>query len=128
MMMTNDQSEEELLQKFKQACIDHYRGTESGDHELTNRAADQINGVVEELWEQNGKTKEGLRKLSELAQDQDPRIAGKAAAYTINLFPEVSTVLKHLKKDKSIIGLQAKYALKNWEEGGGIMKTLLNLE
>jgi hypothetical protein len=126
MEMTDRTRRGELLDRFKELSIRHYQASEEGDYKTVNEGVGAMEQVVRELWTTGGRTKEALKGLSELSKDSDPRIAIKAVTYTVELFPEVAGELNRLAREKSLVGLAAKYAIKNVESGKtGVLSSIL---
>lgn len=126
--MTNALGEQELLTRFQNLAIDHHRGSESGDSDLANSCVDGINAIVRELWRENGSNKQALKGLVHLTKSRNPAVALMAVVYVLELYPEVAQELTRLQKEKSIIGLSAKYTLANWKTGElRVLKGLLGL-
>lgn len=74
-----------------------------------------------------GRTKEALKELSELSKDRNPGVAIKAVIYTVELYPEVADELGRLQRDKGLVGLAAKNAIKNVQRGNvGWLREVLN--
>lgn len=124
--MTDRPGREELLEQFKELSIRHYEASEQGDSKTVNEGVNAMEQVIRELWTTGGRTREALKELSELSKDSDPRIAIKAVIYTVELFPEVAVELNRLVQEKTLVGLAAKYAIKNVESGKtGVLSSIL---
>ncbi len=120
--------EQELLARFQELAIEHLRASEQGDADAANSCVDEIGLIVRQLWRENGSRKEALRGLAKLAKSTNPAVAMKAVTYTIELYPEVADELPRLKKEKSMVGPWAKYALRNWKGGQTrLLKDMLRL-
>lgn len=121
--------EQELLLQFQKLATEHQCASENGDYEAANRCVDEIAKIVRQLWHDNGANKEALRGLAELAKSRsNPAAALMAVTYTVELYPDVKHELTRLKKEKSIVGPLAEYALQNWKSGKqSILKETLGL-
>lgn len=121
-------SDEELLTKFKELAVDHYRASEEGDSEIANLCVDEIGRVIRQLWKEHGQHKNALQEIAKLSTSDHPAIAIKAITYSLEFFPEVAEGLPKLKKDKSIIRIWATYTFKRLNNGEQkILKKLLGI-
>lgn len=126
--MIKQMEEQELLLEFQKLATEHQRASEEGDYEVANRCIDNIGEVIRQLWRVNGANKKALRGLADLAKSNNPAAALMAVTYTEELYPEVAGELNRLKKDKSIIGALAQYALQNWKSRNrNLLKDTLKL-
>lgn len=125
--MTDQTRREQLLQQFKELSVRHYEASVQGDFETVNKVVTAIEEIVRELWDSGGRTKEALKELSELSKDRNPGVAIKAVIYTVELYPEVADELGRLQRDKGLVGLAAKNAIKNVQRGNvGWRREVLN--
>jgi hypothetical protein len=125
--LTDQTRREQLLQQFKELSVRHYEASAQGDFETVNKVVAAIKEIVRELWDSGGRTKEALKALSELSKDRNPRVAIKAVIYTVELYPQVADELGRLQRDKGLVGLAAKNAIKNVQRGNvGWLREVLN--
>lgn len=120
--------EAELLIKFQELAIDHYRASEAGDDEVANLCVDEIGRIICRLWNEQGQHKEALKGIAELSSSDNPAIAIKAITYSLEFYPEVADQLHRLRRCKSIIGVWAEYTMSRWKNGQQkILKEMLGL-
>jgi hypothetical protein len=74
-----------------------------------------------------GAYKGSFERASELSKGRNPGVAIKAVIYTVELYPEVADELGRLQRDKGLVGLAAKNAIKNVQRGNvGWLSEVLN--
>ena len=105
----------ELVLSFAQAAAYHYEATQAGRRRDINRAADTLDSVYRRIKSYGDVGKTALLKLLD---SENLAVSSMAAAYCMHFAPqECKRVFERVVKDPGILGLEAKYALKRFEDG-----------
>ena len=105
----------DLVTAFAQAAARHYAFTQAGRYRDINREADKIDAAYRKLKSYGDKGKQALLKLLD---DADLAVSSMAAAYCMHFAPqECKRVFQRVAKDPGILGLEAQYALKRFDDG-----------
>jgi hypothetical protein len=104
-----------LLHRFAAAAVAHYQALEAMDEERANSHAHMIAGLYRSIV---GTGESGRQALLELADDNDPVVAGMAAVYSIRYDSKrCLAVLGRVALEPGLLGFRARVAVERWESG-----------
>lgn len=104
-----------LLHRFAVTATAHYRALEEMDEARANTCARMIDGLYRSII---GTGESGRGALLELADDDDPVVAGMAAVYSIRYDSMRSlSTLERIAREPGLLGFRARTAIERWESG-----------
>lgn len=107
---------QELLELYEAAALEHGRATEEGDPKAANRAHDLITSIRHELMDR-GRDSEMM--ISNLLQAPEPWVRSWAATDLLGVAPDAAVpVLEEIAQEqRGYLGLQARMVLQEWRAG-----------
>lgn len=104
-----------LLHRFAITAGAHHRALEWMDEQRANTHASMIAGLYRSIIS----TGEGGRQaLLELADNQDPVVAGMASVYSIGYDDKrCLATLRRVAREPGLLGFRASVAIERWENG-----------
>jgi hypothetical protein len=111
--MKKETNIDEVINKFKEHAIMHYKYTIDGDWKKGNVEIKKINSIYKSIKVYGI---EAQKKLLELIYSEIPEVASLAATYSMTFCPDecLSILLKISERDIPHISTASKYAIQNW--------------
>ena len=108
-------SDEELIETYRVAAIEHRKATDSGDFKVGNLAHDRLAGAYRTLRSRGSASQ---AKLLALLDDKDIGVRGWVGAHALEFAPDVGEpVLIALATEAGFEGFDAEMTLKEWRAG-----------
>jgi hypothetical protein len=111
----SDNRLELLLKRFAVAAEAHHEALEEMDEQRANIQARMIAGLYEAIQREGAA---GIAGLLALVEVRSPIVAGMAAVYSLDQYPErCLELLRRLAAEPGLLGFRASVVVERWEDG-----------